>query len=57
MKQYRRWLAVTLVLGIAFVCMQYIGFQAIMGQVELHLQEMYHFHFYILLLACMPCMF
>ena len=26
MKQYRLWLAVTLVLGIAFVCMQYIGF-------------------------------
>jgi cytochrome c oxidase subunit III len=26
MIQYRRWLAVTLVLGIAFVCMQYIGF-------------------------------
>lgn len=26
MKQYRLWLAVTLALGIAFVCMQYIGF-------------------------------
>ena len=26
MKQYRLWLAVTLVLGIAFVCMQFIGF-------------------------------
>src|SRR6185295_9842036 len=26
MKQYRLWLAVTLVLGIAFVGMQYIGF-------------------------------
>ncbi|MEP6927655.1 MAG: heme-copper oxidase subunit III [Ginsengibacter sp.] len=27
MKQYRIWLAVTLLLGIAFVCMQYIGFR------------------------------
>jgi cytochrome c oxidase subunit III len=27
MKQYRRWLAVTLLLGIAFVGMQYIGFR------------------------------
>lgn len=26
MKQYRLWLAATLVLGVAFVCMQYIGF-------------------------------
>lgn len=26
MKQYRLWLAITLVLGIAFVLMQYIGF-------------------------------
>ena len=26
MKQYRLWLAVTMILGIAFVCMQYIGF-------------------------------
>lgn len=27
MKQYRLWLFITLVLGIAFVCMQYIGFR------------------------------
>ena len=27
MKQYRRWLAVTLLAGIVFVCMQYIGFR------------------------------
>ena len=26
MAQYRLWLAITLILGIAFVCMQYIGF-------------------------------
>ena len=27
MKQYRHWLTVTLLLGILFVCMQYIGFR------------------------------
>ena len=46
MKQYRLWLAVTLVLGIAFVCMQYIGF-AQLWRSGVTLTKMYHFHFYI----------
>ena len=43
---YRLWLAVTTVLGIAFVMYAIYWVLANYGIMELHLPEMYHFLFY-----------